>query len=173
MKKNGFFADFRNFIMRGNVIDMAVGVVVGGAFGKITTGLVNNIVSPVISLLIGGLNLNDLKVVLKEAVINPETKEVVTAETAILYGTFIQTIIDFLVTAFAIFLVLRIIMKVKEKVNAKEIAEAAEKKAAEDAAAKEKADAEAAAKAEAEAKVAAEREEELRLLREIAASLKK
>ncbi|MBQ3178387.1 MAG: large conductance mechanosensitive channel protein MscL [Clostridia bacterium] len=168
-----FWADFKTFITRGNVVDMAVGVVVGGAFGKITTGLVNNIVSPVISLLIGGLNLNDLKVVLKEAVINPETKEVVTAETAILYGTFIQTIIDFLVTAFAIFLVLRIIMKVKEKVNAKEIAEAAEKKAAEDAAAKEKADAEAAAKAEAEAKVAAEREEELRLLREIAASLKK
>lgn len=168
-----FWADFKTFITRGNVVDMAVGVVVGGAFGKITTGLVNNIVSPVISLLVGGLNLNDLKVVLKEAVINPETKEVVTAETAILYGTFIQTIIDFLVTAFAIFLVLRIIMKVKEKVNAKEIAEAAEKKAAEDAAAKEKADAEAAAKAEAEAKVAAEREEELRLLREIAASLKK
>ena len=168
-----FWADFKTFITRGNVVDMAVGVVVGGAFGKITTGLVNNIVSPVISLLIGGLNLNDLKVDLKEAVINPETKEVVTAETAILYGTFIQTIIDILVTAFAIFLVLRIIMKVKEKVNAKEIAEAAEKKAAEDAAAKEKADAEAAAKAEAEAKVAAEREEELRLLREIAASLKK
>ena len=102
-----------------------------------------------------------------------EAGAVVTAETAILYGTFIQTIIDFLVTAFAIFLVLRIIMKVKEKLNADEIAEAAAKKAAEEAAAKEKADAEAAAKAEAEAKIAAEREEELRLLREIAASLKK
>ncbi|MBQ4606073.1 MAG: large conductance mechanosensitive channel protein MscL [Clostridia bacterium] len=168
-----FWADFKTFITRGNVVDMAVGVVVGGAFGKITTGLVQNIVTPVISLLVGGLNINDWKVVLKEAVINPETQEVITAETAILYGTFIQTIIDFLVTAFAIFLVLRIIMKVKEKVNAKEMAEAAEKKAAEDAAAKEKADAEAAVKAEAEAKVAAEREEELRLLREIAASLKK
>ena len=165
-----FWTDFKAFITRGNVVDMAVGVVVGGAFGKITTGLVNNIVSPVISLLVGGLNLNDLKVVLKPAEM---VDGVETAETAILYGTFIQTIIDFLITAFAIFLVLRIIMKVKEKVNAKEIAEAAEKKAAEEAAAKEKADAEAAAKAEAEAKVAAEREEELRLLREIAASLKK
>ena len=111
--------------------------------------------------------------VLKEAVINPETQEVITAETAILYGTFIQTILDFLITAFAIFLVLRIIMKVKEKLNEDEIAEAAAKKAAEDAAAKEKADAEAAAKAEAEAKILAEREEELRLLREIAASLRK
>ena len=167
-----FWADFKTFITRGNVVDMAVGVVVGGAFSKITTGLVGNIVTPVISLLVGGLNINDWKLVLKEAVYDEAGVEV-TAETAILYGTFIQTIIDFLVTAFAIFLVLRIIMKVKEKVNAKEIAEAAEKKAAEDAAAKEKADAEAAAKAEAEAKVAAEREEELRLLREIAASLKK
>ena len=167
-----FWTDFKAFITRGNVIDMAVGVVVGGAFGKITTGLVANIVTPLISLLVGGLNINDWKVVLKEAVLD-EAGAVVEAETAILYGTFIQTIIDFLITAFAIFLVLRIIMRVKEKVNAKEIAEAAEKKAAEDAAAKEKADAEAAAKAEAEAKVKAEREEELQLLREIAASLKK
>lgn len=166
-----FWTDFKAFITRGNVVDMAVGVVVGGAFGKITTGLVNNIVTPVISLLVGGLNINDWKVVLKEAEVVDGVE--VAAETAIQYGTFIQTIIDFLITAFAIFLVLRIIMKVKEKINAKEIAEAAEKKAAEDAAAKEKADAEAAAKAEAEAKVAAEREEELRLLREIAASLKK
>ncbi|MBQ8402555.1 MAG: large conductance mechanosensitive channel protein MscL [Clostridia bacterium] len=165
-----FWADFKTFITRGNVIDMAVGVVVGGAFGKITTGLVNYIVSPVISLLVGGLNLNDLKIVLKPAGV---VDGVETAETAILYGTFIQTIVDFLITAFAIFLVLRIIMRVKEKINAREIAEAAEKKAAEEAAAKEKADAEAAAKAEAEARVKAEREEELRLLREIAASLRK
>ena len=167
-----FWTDFKAFITRGNVVDMAVGVVVGGAFGKITTGLVQNIVTPLISLLVGGLNINDWKVVLKPEVLD-EAGAVVTAETAILYGTFIQTIIDFLVTAFAIFLVLRIIMKVKEKLNADELAEAAAKKAAEEAAAKEKADAEAAAKAEAEAKIAAEREEELRLLREIAASLKK
>ena len=167
-----FWADFKTFVTRGNVVDMAVGVVVGGAFGKITTGLVNNIVTPFISLLVGGLNINDWKWVLKEAVYDEAGVEV-TAETAVLYGTFLQTITDFLITAFAIFLVLRIIMKVKEKLNEDEIAEAAAKKAAEEAAAKEKADAEAAAKAEAEAKVLAEREEELRLLREIAASLKK
>ena len=167
-----FWADFKTFVTRGNVVDMAVGVVVGGAFGKITTGLVNNIVTPIISLLVGGLHINDWKWVLKEAVYDEAGVEI-TAETAVLYGTFIQTIIDFLITAFAIFMVLRIIMKVKEKLNADEIAEAAAKKAAEEAAAKEKADAEAAAKAEAEAKVLAEREEELRLLREIAASLKK
>ena len=168
-----FWTDFKAFITRGNVIDVAVGVVVGGAFGKITTGLVNYIVTPLISLLVGGLNINDWKIVLKEEVLDPVTQEVITAETAILYGTFIQTIIDFLITAFAIFLVLRIIMKAKEKIHAKEIAEEAEKKAAEEAAAKEKADAEAAAKAAAEAKVKAEREEELQLLRDIAASLKK
>jgi len=167
-----FWTDFKAFVTRGNVIDMAVGVVVGGAFGKITTGLVNNIVTPLISLLVGGLNINDWKVVLKPEVLD-ETGAVVTAETAILYGTFIQTIIDFIVTALAIFIVLRIIMKAKEKINAKELAEAAEKKAAEEAAAKEKADAEAAVAAEAAAKVKAEREEELQLLRDIAASLKK
>ncbi len=167
-----FWTDFKAFVTRGNVIDMAVGVVVGGAFGKITTGLVSNIVTPLISLLVGGLNINEWKWVIKPAEYNAEGVETV-AETAVLYGTFIQTIIDFLITALAIFIVLRFIMKAKEKINAKEIAEAAEKKAAEEAAAKEKADAEAAAAAEAAAKVKAEREEELQLLRDIAASLKK
>ncbi len=166
-----FWADFKTFISRGNVIDMAVGVVVGGAFSKISSGLVNYIVSPLISLLVGGLNLSDWKLVLKEAVIVDGVEQ--TAETAIQYGDFIQTIIDFLITAFAIFLVLRIMMRFKDKMHEKSTAEAAAKKAEEEAAAKEKADAEAAAAAEAEAKIRAEREEELQLLRDIAASLKK
>lgn len=166
-----FWADFKTFISRGNVIDMAVGVVVGGAFSKISSGLVSNIVSPLISLLVGGLNLSDWKLVLKDAVIVDGVEQ--TAETAIQYGDFIQTIIDFLITAFAIFVVLRVMMRFKDKLHEKENAEEAEKKAAADAEAKAKADAEAEAKAAEEAKLRAEREEELQLLRDIAASLKK
>jgi len=168
----GFWADFKKFITKGNIIDMATGVVVGGAFGKITTGLVNNIIMPLISLVVGGLNVNDWKWVIKEAVLD-ETGAVVTAETAVLYGAFIQTIIDFLLTAFCIFVVLRIIVNAKARLNADEIAAAEEKKKAEEAAAKAKADEEAAAKAAAEAKAKADAEEQLQLLRDIAASLKK
>jgi len=167
-----FWKDFKTFITKGNIIDMATGVVIGGAFSKIVTGLVSNIITPVISLLVGGLNIDDWKYVIKEAVVD-EVGTVITAETAILYGTFIQTIIDFLLTAFVIFLVLRAIVKTKEKLNAKELAAAAEKKAAEEAAAKEKADAEAAAKAAAEEKAKKDTEEQLQLLRDIRDSLKK
>lgn len=167
-----FWADFKTFISRGNVIDMAVGVVVGGAFSKISSGLVSNIVSPLISLLVGGLNLSDWKLVLKDAVYDA-AGNVVTAETAIQYGDFIQTIIDFLITAFAIFVVLRVMMRFKDKLHEKENAEEAAKKAEADAEAKAKADADAAAKAAEEQKIRNEREEELQLLRDIAASLKK
>jgi len=149
-KKGGFIADFKAFISRGNVVDMAVGVVVGGAFGKIVTGLVNFIINPCISLLTGGVDLDSVKTVLKEADAVAET-----AEVAILWGSWIQTIIDFLIVALCIFIVIRAIAKGREKLNAKAAAE----KAAADAAAKAKADEEAAAaaaaKAEADAKAAA------------------
>ncbi len=167
-----FWKDFKAFVTRGNVLDMAVGVVVGGAFGKITTGLVNFIVMPLISLVVGGLNVTDWKWVIKEAEFDAAGVEVA-AETAVLYGSFIQTIIDFLLTALAIFIVLRIIMKTKEKFNAKQIAEEAEKKAAADAEAKAKADAEAAAKAAEEEAAKAAAAEQLQLLRDIRDSLKK
>ncbi len=167
-----FWKDFKAFVTRGNVLDMAVGVVVGGAFGKITTGLVNFIVMPLISLIVGGLNVSDWKWVIKPAEFDAAGVEIA-AETAVLYGSFIQTIIDFLLTALAIFIVLRIIMKTKEKLHAKEIAEAAEKKAAEEAVAREKADAEAAAKAAEEEAAKAAAAEQLQLLRDIRDSLKK
>ncbi len=167
-----FWKDFKAFVTRGNVLDMAVGVVVGGAFGKITTGLVNYIVMPLISLVVGGLNVADWKWVIKEAEFDAAGVEIA-AETAVLYGSFIQTIIDFLLTALAIFIVLRIIMKTKEKLNAKQLAEEAEKKAAADAEAKAKADAEAAAKAAEEEAAKAAAAEQLQLLRDIRDSLKK
>lgn len=142
-KKSTFWSDFKKFISKGNVIDMAVGVVIGGAFGKIVTGLVNYIINPVVSLITGsGKDLDSLKTVLvPEKIVNDVVEQ---KEIAILWGTWIQTIIDFLIVAFCIFLVLRLITKARATLERKKLA-AEEAKAAE-----------AAAKAEAEKKAAAE-----------------
>ena len=99
MKK--FFEEFKKFAMRGNVIDLAVGVVIGGAFGKITTSIVNDIIMPVIGVLTGGLNFSDWKIVLKHAV--EEAGEIVTPEVAITFGNTIAVILDFIIIAFAVF----------------------------------------------------------------------
>ncbi len=113
MAKGKFIKEFKDFISKGNVVDMAVGVVVGGAFGKIVTGLVNYIINPCIGLLTGGVGLDGLKTVIKEAVI---TDGVETApEVAILWGAWIQTIIDFIIVALCIFLVIKIISSAKAK----------------------------------------------------------
>ncbi len=106
-KKSSFFKDFKAFIAKGNVLDMAVGVVVGGAFGKITTSLVGDIINPVVGLLIGTEDLQSWVITLKEAV--GETPAV-----TMNIGSFIATIIDFLIVAFAIFCVLRVMMKAKQ-----------------------------------------------------------
>ena len=100
MKK--FFDEFKKFAMRGNVIDLAVGVVIGGAFGKITTSIVNDIIMPVIGALTGGLNFSDWKIVLKHAVMDAEGV-VVNPEVAITFGNTIAVIIDFIIIAFAVF----------------------------------------------------------------------
>ena len=100
MKK--FFSEFREFAMRGNVLDMAIGVILGGAFGKITTSLVNDVFMPLIGLLIGGVDLSKLNIVLKAAT---ETTEAVTLG----IGTFLSTIIDFVLVAFVIFLMVKTI----------------------------------------------------------------
>lgn len=127
-KKGSFWSDFKDFISKGNVLDMAVGVVIGGAFGKIVTGLVNFIINPIIGLLTGGTSLDLLKTVIKPAAV---VDGVEVAEVAILWGSWLQTILDFIIVALCIFCVLRAIMKAKNVVKAKEIAEA-EKKAAEE-----------------------------------------
>ena len=113
MKK--FFSDFKEFAMKGNVMDMAVGVIIGGAFGKIVTSLVNDIITPLISLLTGSVSLENLKVVMKEAVM--EGEEVIQEQIALNYGAFIQAIIDFLIIALSIFLVLRLIMNAQKKLE--------------------------------------------------------
>ena len=115
----GFWKDFKQFAMRGNIVDMAVGVVVGGAFGKIVTSLVSDVIMPLIGKATSGVSLVDLKYVLTEAVVDTtDPSIIVTPENAILYGKFIQTIIDFIIIAFSIFLVIRMMMKFKKKEEA-------------------------------------------------------
>ena len=100
MKK--FFAEFKEFAMRGNVMDMAVGVIIGTAFGKITTSLVNDVFMPLIGLLIGGVDLGQLNIVLKPEVLD-EAGQVVTEAVTLGIGTFLSTVIDFVLVAFVIF----------------------------------------------------------------------
>ena len=114
MKK--FFEDFKAFALKGNIVDMAIGVVIGGAFGKIVTSLVNDIISPLIGLLTGNVSLAELKVVLAPAVLDA-AGEVTTPELALTYGAFLQTIIDFLIIALSIFLVMRIAMNAHKKLE--------------------------------------------------------
>lgn len=97
-------SEFREFIARGNVIDLAVGVIIGGAFGKIVTSLVDQVIMPPIGILTGGVDFSQLKVVLKEA--DPIRK---TAETAIAYGAFLNTLIQFLIVAFVIFMMVKLV----------------------------------------------------------------
>lgn len=103
MKK--VFEEFKKFAMRGNVVDMAVGIIIGGAFGKIVSSLVGDIIMPAVGVLVGGVNFSDLKIVLKQAVMDGTT--VVTPEVAINYGNFIQVIFDFLIIAFAVFMFMK------------------------------------------------------------------
>ena len=113
MKK--FFEEFKTFAMRGNVIDLAVGVVIGGAFGKITTSIVNDIIMPCISMLTGGVNFEDWKLVLKEAVANAEGVIDPATEVAIRYGNTIAIIIDFIIIAFAVFCMVKAINSLHRK----------------------------------------------------------
>ena len=100
--------------MKGNVIDMAVGVIIGGAFGKIVTSIVNDIIMPPIGLLVGGMNFKDLKLVMKPEVLGADGA-VETAAVTLNYGNFLQQTIDFLIIAFSIFLIIRLIGKLSRK----------------------------------------------------------
>ena len=113
MKK--FFQEFKEFALKGNVLDMAVGVVVGGAFKEIVTALVNNIINPLIGALTGQGNLSDLKYVISKAVI--ENGVEIVPENAVTYGVFLQAIIDFLIIAFSIFVALKVMMNAEKKIQ--------------------------------------------------------
>ncbi len=102
----GFFSEFKKFAMRGNVMDMAVGIILGGAFGSIVNSLVNNVIMPPVGMLLGGMDFSELSVTLQQAT---ETSPAVVIQ----YGLFINTIINFLVIAFAIFLMIKGINKLE------------------------------------------------------------
>ena len=112
MKK--FFEEFKAFAMRGNVVDMAVGVVIGGAFGKITTSIVNDIIMPCISMITGGIDFSEWKFVMKEAVLNADGTEAA-AEVAINYGNTIAIILDFIIIAFAVFCLVKALNSLRRK----------------------------------------------------------
>ena len=117
MKK--FFEEFKSFIAKGNVIDMATAVIIGAAFNKIITSLVNDMIMPLIGILVGGLDVTDWKWVISPEVVD-EAGVVITAENALRYGVFIQAIIDFLIVAFCIFVALKLILSFKDKFTKKE-----------------------------------------------------
>ena len=108
-----FIQDFKAFALKGNVVDMAVGVIIGGAFGKIVTSIVNNIIMPPIGVLTGGMDFTDLKLVLKDAV--KEGDQVVSEDVTLNYGQFIQDVVDFLIIAFCIFLMVKGIAALSRK----------------------------------------------------------
>jgi large conductance mechanosensitive channel len=101
-------SEFRDFAMRGNVVDMAVGIVIGGAFGKIVSSFVSDVLMPPIGLALGGVNFSDLAMTLKEA-----SGDV--AAVTLNYGSFVQTVIDFIIIAFAIFMVIKAMNSLKKK----------------------------------------------------------
>ena len=117
----GFISEFKEFASKGNVMDLAVGIIIGAAFGKIVTSFVNDILMPPIGIIIGGVDFKDLKFALKDAVI--ENGAVVSEAVTVNYGNFIQTVIDFLIIAFAIFLLIKAINKLKRPKPAVVVAE--------------------------------------------------
>ncbi len=112
----GMVSEFKEFAMRGNVVDLAVGVVIGAAFGKIVASLVNDIIMPSIGYVVGGVNFSDLAIELKAATVDAAGAEV--PAVLVKYGAFIQTIVDFLIIAFAIFVAVKVINSLKRKQEA-------------------------------------------------------
>jgi large conductance mechanosensitive channel len=108
-----FFKQFKEFLMRGNVLDLAIGVIIGAAFGKIVTSLVDKIIMPPISLILGKVNFKDLKLVLQNAVMDGD--KVVSPEVSIGYGDFMQTTLDFVIIAFCIFIVIQLYNRAVKK----------------------------------------------------------
>lgn len=113
--------EFKEFALKGNVMDMAVGVVIGGAFGKIVTSLVNDIIMPFVGALTGGINFTHLSLVLTQSKVDEMGQEIPGA--VIMYGNFIQTALDFFIIAFAIFIAIKAINKMRRKQEEPEVVE--------------------------------------------------
>lgn len=116
----GLVKEFREFAVKGNAIDMAVGIIIGAAFGKIVTSLVNDIIMPPIGMLLGGMDFSKLQVTLKAATVDPVTQAVVTPAVAIRYGAFISTALDFVIVAFCIFMMVKAINSLRKSCEGQE-----------------------------------------------------
>ena len=110
----GFFKEFKEFAVKGNVMDMAVGVIIGGAFGKIVTSVVNDIIMPPVGLLVGGVDFSDMKLTLKSEVLDA-TGAVITPAVNWNYGAFIQQMVDFTILAFCVFLMVKLMNRLTKK----------------------------------------------------------
>ena len=114
MKVKKFAEEFKAFIAKGNVVDMAVAVIIGGAFGKIVTSLVNDVIMPVVGLVVGRLNVSELKWVIEPATVDSAGN--VSAEVALCYGNFLQTVLDFLIVSLCVFVMLKVVLGAKDKI---------------------------------------------------------
>ncbi len=112
----GVIKEFKEFAVKGNVLDMAIGIIIGGAFGKIVTSMLNDILMPPLGLLIGGTDFTELKVTIKEKSIDAAGKAV--SEVTLNYGSFIQTFIDFILVAIAVFMIIKIMNRIRSKMEA-------------------------------------------------------
>lgn len=180
-KKSTFWKDFKAFISRGNIVDMAIGVVVANAFKDIVNKFTAAFISPLVALLTDGIILSDLKYIVRPEVLAEDGTTVLVSEISLAWGALVQSIIDFLIIALALFIVIRIVTRATARAKELRVSEeekAAAAKAAEEAAAKAEAEKKAAeaaavAKAAEEAAAKAREIETVELLREISKSLKK
>ncbi len=118
-----FISEFKEFAMKGNVVDMAVGVIIGAAFGKIVSSLVNDIIMPLIGVVTGGMNFTDYKWVIQKAVMDGQ--EVLKPEVTMNWGAWVQTVVDFLIVAFCIFVMIKFINNVRKRMEKQEAEEVA------------------------------------------------
>lgn len=112
----GVIKEFKEFAVKGNVLDMAIGIIIGGAFGKIVTSILNDILMPPLGLLIGGTDFTDLKVTIKDKTIDAAGNAV--AEVTINYGNFVQTLVDFILVAIAVFMIIKVMNRIRAKLDA-------------------------------------------------------
>lgn len=118
-----FLTEFKEFAMKGNVVDMAVGVVIGAAFGKIVSSLVDDLIMPLVGVATGGINFTDYKIVLQKAVM--DGTEIIKPEVTLNWGTWVQTIVNFLIVAFSIFVAIKFMNRLRKRKDLEDEAEAA------------------------------------------------
>ena len=158
-----FWGEFKGFIAKGNVVDLAVALVIGSAFNKIVSQLVDSFITPLVGIMLGGFHVSELKWIYKEAVLDEEGA-VLEAEVAFTYGAFLQTVIDFLIIALTVFVVVKIYTNLKKRIEeeAKQLVDALNPEEAE---ARKKAEEEAKAKEEAAKRLEEERLKEIEQLK--------